>query len=218
MQVVAISGPPPAHIFISYRRDDGGHAGRVYDHLTREFSREAVFYDWENLPLAKPYRAELEKAIRAAHVFLAVIGQHWLSEENRKRLHEPDDVAREEIRIALECTSKKNPYALLPLLAGGATMPKRGDLPDDIEPLADIQAYRLEDRHYDRSMQELIDFLANECGLRRKLGTREGNVVVDLRTADVSPGPTSPEQLDALRQEIARVQRMIEAAAGGSPT
>ncbi len=200
-------------IFIGYRRDDGGHAGRVYDHLAREFSRAAVFYDWESLPPARPYRVELEKAIRAARVFLAVIGQHWLSAQNRARLHEPDDVARAEIRVALERVAQP-PYTLLPLLAGGAAMPRRADLPDDIAALAELQAHRLEDRHYDQSMRELVDFLADECGLGRMLDAAESNVVVGLRGAAPGAVPADATRRAALG---AALLRALTAAAGQTP-
>lgn len=173
-------------IFIAYRHDDGGHAGRMYDHLTREFSESAVYFDVEDLVPGTRYRTALDKAIRAARVCLAVIGQHWLSPKNLKRLHQPDDVACGEICAALECVAKDNGYALLPVLAGGAKMPKPEKLPAAIADFAEIEAHHLEDRRYYLSMGELVDLLVTKCGLQRMLGTGNGNIVIERRIASIS--------------------------------
>lgn len=90
-------------LFIGYRRDDGDHAGRLYDRLVEAFSADAIFIDRENLTPGQPFREELAEAIRQARVCLVVIGQHWFSEKNQQRLFEHDDVTRSEIRTALEC-------------------------------------------------------------------------------------------------------------------
>src|SRR5688572_1993492 len=40
----------PPQIFISYRREDGGHAGRLHADLAARFGEDAVFYDLHGIP------------------------------------------------------------------------------------------------------------------------------------------------------------------------
>jgi hypothetical protein len=39
------ANPGAERIFMSYRRDDAGHAGRLYDSLSRELERTQIFMD-----------------------------------------------------------------------------------------------------------------------------------------------------------------------------
>lgn len=173
-----------AKIFIGYRHDDGGYAGRLYDRLAATFSPEAVFFDRENLIAGRYFRPELVQAVCDARVCLVVIGQHWLSERNRRRLFESNDVTCGEIRIALECVAttkgQTDGYALIPILAGNAGMPTADDLPTDIAELSELQAHTLDERCYATSVEALIDLLVEQYGMQR---ARSGEMPARLSSA-----------------------------------
>lgn len=199
-------------IFISYRRDDGGHAGRLYDHLKRAFSASSVYFDAANLEGGAVYRAELDKAVRAARACLAVIGQHWLSAKNRARLHGAgEDVLREELRVALDSAAQDASYGLMQVLAGGASPLARADLPPQLAGLADRQVHRLYDEYYDACVEDLIDLLERKYGMRRRVGVVETTQLADL--------PDDPAQLASLLALISQKLRpgLVLQAGGATP-
>lgn len=62
-------------IFISYRRDDtAGHAGRLFDHLSRAFGQDGVFMDVDDIRRGDNFSEILEERLRQSDVLLAVIG------------------------------------------------------------------------------------------------------------------------------------------------
>lgn len=200
------------HVFISYRHDDGGHAGRLYDHLKRAFSASSVYFDAANLKGGAVYRAELDQAVRTARACLAVIGQHWLSAKNRARLHgAEEDVLREELRAALDCAAQNASYGLMQVLAGSASPLDRADLPAQLGGLADRQAHRLYDECYDACIDDLIDLLERRYGMRRSVGVTEPTQLADL--------PTDPAQLVTLLTLISQKLRggLAPQAGGATP-
>jgi hypothetical protein len=112
----------PIKVFISYRRDDAGHAaGRIHDRL-REFGADLRFMDVDAEEVAK------------CDVLLALIGPNWLDvrdEEGNRRLDNPADFLRIEIATALQ----RN-IPVIPILLDGARMPRADQLPDDLKELS----------------------------------------------------------------------------------
>lgn len=118
---------PNKNIFISYRRVDSEDiCGRIYDRLTQEFSKENVFKDTESIPLGIDFRPSLERAVRACHVMLVIIGQSWAKGKNKSRLNDdPDDYVRFEIETAL-----KRDIPVIPVLVQRRTkIPPKAHLP-----------------------------------------------------------------------------------------
>jgi hypothetical protein len=71
-------------IFLSYRREDSaGHAGRLYDHLARQFGETNVFMDVDALEPGIDFVATLEKTLAECDVLLAIIGPRWVSITDR---------------------------------------------------------------------------------------------------------------------------------------
>lgn len=91
-------------IFICYRRKDSRYvAGHLYRRLTQQYGAEHVFKDVDALPLGHDYRRELADRVGRCTVFLAVIGNRWLSAtdaEGRRTLEDPGDFVRLEIESA----------------------------------------------------------------------------------------------------------------------
>ena len=142
-------------IFISYRRSDaGGHAGRLRDRLRKRFGR-GVFQDVDDIADGENFERALDRAIARSQVGLVVIGPLWLhvtDEQGRRRIDQPDDPVRTEVRKMLE----RDTMRVVPILVGGAQMPQEALLPDDIKSLAKRNARALRDSAWDADVTALI--------------------------------------------------------------
>jgi TIR domain/Concanavalin A-like lectin/glucanases superfamily len=122
-------------VFVSYRRDDSRHqAGRLYDHLVEKFGKEHVFKDVDSIPLGSDFREILTERVGGCDVFLAVIGDTWLTAvgpSGTRRLDEPGDFVRIEIEAALARS-----IPVIPVLVGNASVPRPEELPDSLRELA----------------------------------------------------------------------------------
>ena len=123
-------------IFLSYRRGDSrAEVGRLDDRLVAHFGEERVFKDVDSIPLGTDFREILTQRVAACDVFLAVIGDGWLSavdNRGRLRLDDPNDFVRFEIEAALE--AEKVP--LIPVLVGNSPVPKAEELPKSLRELS----------------------------------------------------------------------------------
>lgn len=120
------TGPTPA-IFISYRRgDEAGYvAGRIYDRLVAAFGPDAVFRDFDSIPLGVDYKAYLERAVQKCAIFLTVISPGW-----HERLQNPRDFVRIEVEAAL-----RRDIPIIPLFVLRAAVPAEDQLPPTLHPL-----------------------------------------------------------------------------------
>jgi hypothetical protein len=125
-QAQAGSNATPA-IFISYRRgDEAGYvAGRIYDKLVAEFGPDAVFKDFDSIPLGVDFKLYLERAVEKCAIFLAVISPGW-----QERLQNPRDFVRIELEVAL-----RRDIPVIPLFVLRAAMPAEEQLPPALHPL-----------------------------------------------------------------------------------
>ena len=142
-------------IFISYRRDDSaGYAGRLYDRLAAHFGAGRVFMDVEGIEPGTDFVTAIENAVGSCRVLIVVIGDEWLNTSDaagRRRLDDPNDFIRLETAIAL----KRN-IRVVPVLVGGALMPRAEDLPEELRPLARRQAIEVSHKQWEASTAELI--------------------------------------------------------------
>ncbi|MBL8447564.1 MAG: toll/interleukin-1 receptor domain-containing protein, partial [Zoogloeaceae bacterium] len=145
-------------VFISYRRGDtAGHAGRLRDSLEEVLGQNAVFLDLSNLAPGTPFAPALEGRIRAAECMLVVIGRDWLTardEAGLRRLDDAGDWVRREIEIGLARNKR-----LIPVLVAGADMPDEAMLPTTLRPLAGLQAFVIEEAHFQRDAEALAEAL-----------------------------------------------------------
>ncbi len=116
-----------SEIFISYRRDDSaGYAGRLFDHLKAVFGPERIFLDVDDIQPGQVFADVIQKRIAGCAVAIVVIGKRWL-ETLRARAGEDTDYVSTEIVAAL-----KSSAVVIPVLVGGASMPKAADLPGSL--------------------------------------------------------------------------------------
>ncbi len=165
-------------IFISYRRDDSaGYAGRLYDRLAAHFGTERVFMDVAGIELGTDFVTAIEQAVGSCKVLIVVIGDEWLSTTDaagRRRLDDPHDFVRLETSVALE-----REIRVVPVLVGGALMPRGDELPADLKALARRQAIEISHKQWEASTQELIRALNTMLGKRADAGITEPAAVAD---------------------------------------
>lgn len=153
-------------IFISYRRDDSGHAsGRLVDRLAQSFSREQLFMDVDAIEPGHDFREVIIAKVAACDVMLAVIGHQWLEARNEageRRLDDPDDFVRVEIETALQ-----RGIHIIPLLVDGAQMPRGERLPQSMAKLAGRQAMRVDYETFGSDAERVAKVLQKRMGTRR---------------------------------------------------
>jgi predicted ATPase len=121
-------------VFISYRRQEAsGLAGRLYDRLAARFGDDQVFMDVDTIALGVDFAEVITQAVSTCQVLLAIIGPRWLtaSDQDGRRLDDPDDIVRLEIAAALE-----RDIRVIPILVEGAVMPRLQELPENLAGLA----------------------------------------------------------------------------------
>jgi hypothetical protein len=119
-------------IFVSYRRQDAYPARLIGEKLSARFGIEAVFLDSDTIPPGADFAARIDEALRQCKVFLAVIGEHWLGAQpdGTRRIDAPRDWVKYEVEAALG-----RDILLIPVLVGGASLPKAAELPESLQPL-----------------------------------------------------------------------------------
>jgi hypothetical protein len=126
-------------VFISYRRDDtSSEGGRLADAIRNHFGEDSVFMDTSDTRLGEEWPEALRGALESAKVVIAVIGPEWLfarDEYGRRRIDDPNDWVRQEIRFGLE-----HGKTIMPLLVRHARMMPPLALPPEIGPLSTRQA------------------------------------------------------------------------------
>ena len=142
--------------FVNYRRDDEpAFAGRIYDRLEAELGADRLFMDVEgHIKGGDDFVDVLKGQVAQCDLLLAIIGPRWLEvadKAGRRRLDDPQDWVRVEIVGAFQ-TSKR----VIPVLVGGATMPRAEDLPVDLSPLARRQAIRITQERFKADVQGLV--------------------------------------------------------------
>ena len=116
------AAPDRSGIFISYRRSDTGPYARLLQlRLQERFPGTPVFTDLNSIEAGTDFAEAIKSAVQSCTVLIALIGRGWLTaqdEEGRRRIDDPDNYVRFEIRTALE-----RGVRVIPVLADGAKPP-----------------------------------------------------------------------------------------------
>jgi hypothetical protein len=143
-------------IFISYRREEtAAHAGRLYDRLGKRFGEDSIFMDVDSIVSGDDFTRAIMEAVSSCKILLVIIGHRWLAiadSEGTRRIDNPNDWVRVEIETALQ----RN-ILVLPVLVGGAELPKASDLPRTLWPLTQRQAFELRNARFKLDSQILMD-------------------------------------------------------------
>jgi hypothetical protein len=141
-------------VFISYRRDDtSGYSGRLYNDLKEHLVGE-VFMDIDSIPVGVDFAKVIEGYVESSDVLIALIGKSWLKvtdESGRRRLDNKDDFVRLEIAAAL-----RKGKMVIPTLVQGAGLPRKEELPEDLQALVGINAIEISDQRWYYDVERLV--------------------------------------------------------------
>lgn len=187
-----------ASIFVSYRRSDSVAWARLLrDSFAHNLSGVRIFRDLDAILPGDNFAQIIADAVASCDMLIALIGPTWVSAVNpvtgARRLLDPNDFTRIEVVTAL-----KRGVRVIPVLVGGATMPTRDDLPEDLQPLCERQNIELSDRSWDDGCLRLAEVLA------RMLPPQPP------ATSPSPPTPLSPAPL------VSPTARRVVLAAGGA--
>jgi hypothetical protein len=154
-------------IFISYReKDTAGETGRLVDALYEHFSEDQIFMDIEKIDPGVDFTEAISHSLQSCDVFLAIIGPNWLgSRESGKpsRIFEPNDWVRLEVATALHRNIR-----VIPVLVDDGAMPQADQIPADLHPLLNKQAYEISNRRWKYDTEQFISFLVHVVGIQSK--------------------------------------------------
>lgn len=141
-------------VFISYRRNEAAaYAGRLYDRLAARFGKERVFIDTENVGWGEDFVEAITSAAESCVVMIALVSPRWSRGAGGQT--DLDDYVRLEVATAL---GRK--IRVIPILIQGASMPSPRDLPEDLAPLARLNAIPLsDDARWERDVEDLMKTL-----------------------------------------------------------
>ena len=144
-----------AGLFISYRRSDAGPYARLLQvQFAKRLPGTPVFMDLDSIEAGTDFAEAIKAGVNSCRVLVALIGPKWLDlrdKEGRRRLDNPDDYVRLEIRSALERRVR-----VIPVLIDGTEMPQRRQLPDDLSKLATLNALQMGYDRYEYDETRLI--------------------------------------------------------------
>ena len=145
-----------AKVFINYRREDAApYAGRLYDRLTAHFSEDQVFIDIDQIEPGEDFVEIINRKVSACDIAIVAIGPRWLSATDasgKRRLDDEEDFVRMEIVAALQ-----RKIRVIPVLVGGAQMPRKQDLPEALAPLSRRNAIELSETRFHADVNRLIE-------------------------------------------------------------
>ncbi|HJV30230.1 MAG TPA: TIR domain-containing protein [Gaiellaceae bacterium] len=148
----------PFQLVLNYRRGDAaGNAGRLRDALVARFGEDNVFMDIDTIEPGVDFVEAIERAVGSCDVFLALIGQQWLTSTNQsglRRLDDPDDFVRLEIEAAL-----RRGVRVIPVLVQDVEMPTADQLPESLAPFARRNAIEIRDATWRYDAGRLIETL-----------------------------------------------------------
>ena len=122
-------------IFLNYRREDEpGWVRAFYGELTKNFAENQVFMDVEGgIPFGTDFVDYLRAQVKQCDVLFVFIGPTWLA-SIEQRVGEHDFV-----RIEIEAAFSQG-KTVVPVLVGGAKMPKEAQLPESMRKLCRLNA------------------------------------------------------------------------------
>lgn len=179
-------------IFISYRRKDGGgHARALYQRLTNDNGKDAVFFDDERIDAGADFPERLKSAIDSAQVVIAVVGPGWLTElSKRAKWVKQVDYVRLELALALTASAAGKQRLVIQACVGGAQAVTTKSLKTEFEPdlgaLALSNAVELNGPTWEAGYKRIADQIKpikdSRAGGMADHAALSANVAVTLKT------------------------------------
>jgi non-specific serine/threonine protein kinase len=205
-------GPPSHSIFLSYRRDDASaYAILLYESLSARYGNN-VFMDIDSLAPGVDFVDATDQILKHCEVLFALIGRRWLTSldaEGNPRLENPEDFVRLEIEVALARNIR-----VVPLLVGGAVMPKSTQLPGELSRLARRHAFELSDTRWHTDVAALIKAIEGGSDSSHAAGAEIEDSVAAAKERSLLGlwnGPAAMHNLPAqLSSFVGRDHEMVE--------
>lgn len=147
-----------AKFFISYRREDTQYqADKFHQALGAHIDnpREDIFIDVDSIPFGVDFVEYLDAKVGQCQVLFVLIGSRWLeardSETKKRRLDDPNDFVRIEIKSALT-----RGIPVVPVIFDNAKVPKPHELPDDLKPLSYKNGIQVNRLSFEADVERLI--------------------------------------------------------------
>ena len=151
-------------IFISYRRiDSAGFAGRIADYFAMAQPEVTVFMDVNSIAPGANFPDTIKNGLAQSNVLLALVGPQWLTastESGARRLDDPGDFVRLELKHAIE-----EKLTLVPILLDDTPIPAASDLPEELRPLTQYNAFRLRHDAFRRNVEALAEMLKPQLSI-----------------------------------------------------
>jgi tetratricopeptide (TPR) repeat protein len=177
VRVLRMSG-----IFLSYRRGDSDYAVLLYAWLTERFGSDLVFWDREDIDPGENYEKVLRKRIRAAQVFVALIGPGWT----------PSLWIRREIGTALQ-----RKRFVLPVFVGGVKELRGNQMHRSIRGILKLERVETSDLRFRSRFMEKLERVVKTASS----GT-PANALQVGRLTEILKKQTDLLQEDALEQLV----------------
>jgi hypothetical protein len=137
-----VTSRPAPKVFICYRREESApHAGRLYDAMVDRFGEGNVFMDVDLAP-GVDFVTRITEVVAACRVLIVVMGPTWATledEQGEVRIADPEDFVRLEVDTGL----RRPEVTPIPVLVRGARMPRREELPAEIQSISRRNALEL---------------------------------------------------------------------------
>ena len=162
-------------VFLSYRRKESSHAGRIHDFLVERLGEDRVFLDVDSIRLGEDWTEAISRALAKCGLMLVLIGEQWgqVRSDSAARIGETDDPVRLEIEAGFD-----QGIQIIPVLLEDAVMPRHADLPDTLVRLSHLQAARVRHETFKADAARLLTFIQEALDAREK-EARDGPPVVD---------------------------------------
>lgn len=209
-------------IFVSYRRSDASADARsVYQRLRSAFGARKLFMDVDTIAKGGDFTVALNDALADTAVMLVLIGKTWLDvrdKDGRRRLDDPTDYVRLEIKTALELG-----LPVIPVLIEGAALPFQHQLPESLSNLANRQSARLMHDNFSQDVEGLIDAISRYVTRSRRpqligLGAIAAAMLAGAAIYQLTLPPQTTVILDkAAYVELLKARSAKLAASDGAP-
>jgi TIR domain len=153
-------------IFLNYRASDEPFGVQMLDReLSEQFGSDVVFLASKSIDLGEDWEERMFAAVEESTAVLMVIGRNWLDAKDadgRRRIDDPGDFVRREIRTALRLNKQVIPVRLaVPRLSAA-------DLPTDLHDVLRCQDIEIRFRSARPDIELLVAKLRRQVPALRR--------------------------------------------------
>jgi len=204
---------PPHGVFVSYRREDTGPYARLLQlKLGESFPDVPVFMDLDSIEGGVDFGEAIKSGLNSCAVLVALIGARWLTaagEDGGRRLDDPGDYVRYEIRTAL-----RRGVRVIPVLVDGAKAPQPKQLPGDLQKLARLNALEMSYARLDYDAARLADVIHRVLDAAAGGPAEEGGRSLPAGAQVRYSLPPDTAAFTGRAEELDRIGAVVTGAAG----